>query len=102
MEDRGRDHTTVAGLDVSARSLASELPELGLGVGYSSDGGVDDADYAADLWAMLREPDAPPKSKHDPAILREAAELVAASPDDDHYHGPMTFSADRFADYLAR
>jgi len=48
-EDAGRDASTWAGLDDLASELAWEYPALGLGRG--------DGDYAADLWALLRDGD---------------------------------------------
>ena len=57
-ENAGKDHSSWPGLDVTARELAGEYPELGIGRGYSSDDGYDDTDHAALLWDRLREPTA--------------------------------------------
>ncbi len=102
-EDAGRDYTDYPGLDVTAWDLAGAYPALGIGRGYTSEGGYDDTDYAARLWDVLRTGTERAKPKHHPAILRRAAELIAAWPDAGaSCPGPMTFSAQRWADYLAR
>jgi hypothetical protein len=69
-EDSGKDHSTFPQLDVTARELAAELPELGLGCGFD-DG--DGRDHAGMLWDRLREPTDRLKPKHDPEFLAEAA-----------------------------
>jgi hypothetical protein len=60
-----------------------------------------DEDYAPKLWDLLAEPDPVPPPRHHPDTIRRAAELVGpgerSTPD-----GPLTFSAARWADYLAR
>jgi hypothetical protein len=101
-EDAGRDYTHFPGLDVTARDLAGAFPELGIGRGYETDTGVDDTNHAALLWDKLRQPDELAKAKHHPEILRRAAEWVASSPATTERPVPMTFSAKRWADYLAR
>jgi hypothetical protein len=102
-EDAGHDYASYPGLDVTARSLAGAYPALGIGPGYTADGGVDDADYPGRLWQLLRETDERPRAKHHPDILRRAAELVASCPGDGgESFGPMRFSAGRWAAYLAR
>jgi len=98
LEEAGRDSSHVPRLDETARELAAELPALGIGEGYQSGAGADDADYAGRIWELLREPSRR-LARHDPAILRQAAELVAAGSDGGGR--PMTFSAARFANYLA-
>jgi hypothetical protein len=99
-EDAGRDPSDWPQLDVTARDLAGRYPALSIGEGYTSDGGVDDTDYAARLWETLRDRDETTRPRHDPGIIRQAAELVArAGPAD---YRPMTFSAERFAAYLTR
>lgn len=95
----GKDYLDVPGLDVRARELAGELPGLGIGIGYDPDG-VDD-DYAPKLWAVLTEPDPVPRPKHDPGLIRRAAGLIGPG-DRLLGDGPLTFSADRWAEYLAR
>jgi hypothetical protein len=97
--DAGRDHLDVPGFDVQARELAGMYPELGIGTGYNPDG-VDE-DFAPRLWELLAEPDPVPPAKHHPETIRRAAGLVGPggrSASD----GPLTFSAARWADYLAR
>jgi hypothetical protein len=102
-EDAGHDYAGFPGLEVTARELAGELPALGIGRGYTSEGGYDDTDYAGRLWELLREDRRFLRPKHDLGLVREAAGLVASCPGDGgSYLGPMRFSADRWADYLAR
>jgi hypothetical protein len=101
LEDAGKDHTSVPNLDVTARELASQYPGLGLGRGYDPD--APDEEYGGQLWELLRERDERIRPKHDPEILRSAAELVAATPDlGPNYSRPMRFSSKRWAEYLAR
>src|SRR5262249_52759163 len=100
-EDAGYDSASFPGLDVDARTLAGRYPELGIGTGYRDDTGYDDTDYAGRLWQVLRDHDERAKPRHDPGLLRQAAELVYAAPEDISYR-PMTFSAVRFAAYLTR
>jgi hypothetical protein len=102
-EDAGRDYSEFPGLDGDARELAGLYPALGIGSGYRGEDGHDDTDYAGRLWDVLRTHQETYKPKHHPDILRRAAELVTAYPDSaDPYDGPMTFSVERWADYLAR
>ncbi len=99
-EDSGRDHTSYRGLDVTARELAGERPELGIGQGYRPDA-PDEDDHAARLWALLREPSPAPRSRRDPSLLREAAEWLASYGGQSSLRS-MRFSAARWAGYLAR
>jgi hypothetical protein len=99
-ERSGRDHATYPGLDVAARELAGAFPELGIGRGYDAEA-PDESDQDGRLWELLRNPPRP-RPKHDPALMRRAAELVASCPDDGCHSGPLRFSSDRWADYLAR
>jgi hypothetical protein len=99
-EDAGHDYSSWPGLDTVARELAGAYPALGTGPGYTGEYGEDHHDYAGRLWDVLRERDERPLPKHDSAIVRKAAELVAKAPPD-VYRGPMTFSAERWAAYLA-
>lgn len=102
-EDAGRDYSEYPDLDVTARELARSYPALGIGAGYTRDGGHDDTDYPGRLWEVLKEHDEKMKPKHHSDILRRAAELVASYPPADPWsEGPMTFSAKRWAEYLAR
>jgi hypothetical protein len=102
-EGAGHDSASWPGLDVTARSLAGELPALGIGQGYSSEGGYDGNDHAGRLWELLREDRRLTRPKHDPGLLREAAEIVASSHDAEELPvGPMRFSAERWAAYLCR
>jgi hypothetical protein len=102
-EDAGRDYASWPGLDVKARELARAYPALGIGTAYTQECGEDRTDYAGRLWELLREREERLKPRHHPDILRRAAELVASCPPGTvDCFGPMTFSADRWAGYLAR
>jgi hypothetical protein len=100
-EESYRDYSTYPHLDVIAHGLAGELVDLGIGSDLFTAGGVDDTDYAGRLWELLRDKEEKSKPKHHPGILNRAAELVAVCPEEAN-HGPMTFSAQRWADYLTR
>ncbi len=100
-ENLGADHSTWHGLDVSARELASQYPALGIGRGFEDGSGYDETDYAAALWELLRQGARTAPPKHDPDILRQAAErLHEQAPDAKAVR--LTFSAKRFAEYLTR
>jgi hypothetical protein len=99
-EDAGHDYASWPGLDVKARELAAAYPALGIGRGYSAEGGYDKTDYPALLWELLRDETETVPPRHDPDILRRAAELIADNPEEEC--GPMTFSAERWAAYLAQ
>jgi hypothetical protein len=102
-EDAGYDSSDWPGLDVKARELARIYPALGIGEGYRSDTGEDKTDYAEQLWHLLRDYDERVTPRNDPDLLRRAAELVAScSASDGINYGPMRFSAERWAGYLAR
>ena len=90
-EDSGRDHSTFPGLDETARSVATDNPELG----------IDPADYGASAWQLMREPSRRSIPKHDPSLLRRAAGLVARSGNDESFVS-MSFSSERFAAWLVR
>jgi hypothetical protein len=99
-EGRGRDHSTIPDFDVQARTIAGRYPALGIGQGYTSEGGYDDTDYAGRLWELLREPDPKLPRKYSPEQLQEAAELVADTPDW-RWTGERSFSKRGFASFLA-
>src|SRR5262249_34710381 len=100
-EDAGGDYSTFPGLDVKALDLAGAYPALGIGRGYDPDA-PDEGDPVGRLWETLRAP-VRPRPKHDPDLLRRAAELVASSPGNGGSHWrPVRFSSDRWAGYLAR
>jgi hypothetical protein len=103
LEDDGRDHTAVSGLDVTARELAGMFPELGIGRG-SDRHAPDEDDHAARLFDRLREADPQQTPRHDPSLIRHAAELVRGdgSRPPCRFPGPMRFSAARWGEYLAR
>lgn len=100
-ENRLLDYSSYPGLDTTAREIALELPELGLGAGEETGGGVDETDYAAALWDLLAEPKRTPMRRHDPEIIHAALDLLLANPAQE-YCGPLSFSAKRFADYLTQ
>jgi hypothetical protein len=102
-EDAGRDFSEWPGLDAKARALARVYPALGMSACYSADSGEDRTDYTRQLWDVLRERDERPTPKHDPALVRRAAELVASCPAGKALDfGPLRFSAERWAAYLTR
>jgi hypothetical protein len=101
-EAAGRDHSTWPGLDVAARELAAEFPQLGIGRGYVTGENCDDTDHAALLWERLRQPTEKPPNRLAPDILAEAAGLVAGAPADPPDDAPWSFSAVRFAEFLVR
>jgi len=101
-EHAGRDHSTWPGLDVTARTLAGEYPELGIGRGYVGDESYDGTNFGALLWERLRKPTDVPPSRLDVEVLTEAASLAAGAPEDLPDDVPMTFSAAMFAQYLKR
>jgi hypothetical protein len=101
-EHAGLDHSHQRDLEVQVSDLADAFPELGFGTGYNPDA-PDETDRAAPLWETLRDQDERPRRKSDPVILRRAAEMLATCPDDGvDYFRPMSFSAKRWAEYLAR
>ncbi|MFL5342052.1 MAG: DNA polymerase [Gemmataceae bacterium] len=100
-EDAGHDYASWPGLDTQARELAGLYPALGIGREFCLDDDFDDTDHAALLWAVLRAGEPTLPAKHNPALLRRVAELVAGSAPT-AYAGPLRFSSARFADYLAR
>jgi hypothetical protein len=101
-EHAGRDHSHQRGLDVQARDLADAYPELGIGPGYDPDA-PDAIDHAGQLWEVLRDREERPRRKSDPALLRRAAERLAACPEDEvNYLRAMSFSQGHFEAYLDR
>jgi DNA polymerase family A len=101
-EDDGHDYVSWPGLDVIARELAGELPSLGIGQGYSSEINYEHIDHAVMLWGKLREEDPRIKPRHDPDILRTAAEMVYSAGGARRHFGPLRFSRAKFAEYLIR
>jgi hypothetical protein len=101
-EDAGGDYVSYPALDVTARELAGMYPALGIGEGYSSETGYDQTDHAALLWDVLRDDNPRLKPRHDPDILRRAADMVYRAGDGPRHFGPLTFSTARFAEYLTR
>ena len=101
LEDAGHDHLSVPGLDVAARELAGAFPSLGIGGGYNLD--APDEDLSGRLWDVLRDRDERLPRRDDPDLLRRAAELVSSSPPGEaDSFGPMRFSTERWAGFLAR
>jgi hypothetical protein len=99
-EDAGHDYASWPGLDITARELAGQYPDLGIGEGFSLETGVDDTDHAGRLWEVLRDRDESVKPRSHRDILRQAAEMLQRSPTT--YTGPMTFSTARWATYLQK
>jgi hypothetical protein len=98
LEDEGKDHLDVYGLDVSARELAGTYPELGIGRGYDPDA-PDEDDHAARLFERMKDAPTTAPVKHSPEMIGRAVELAGTAGD---YAGPMKFSAARWALYLER
>ena len=94
-----QDAASVPGLDQTAREVAGMYPELGIGRGYADSWGDDSDDNAGRLFERLSEPDPRPRPKHELVgeALHRYGEFLPTS-----YSGPLTFSAARWADYLAR
>ena len=101
-EESGKDYSKWPGLDVTARELAAEYPVLGIGRGYAADEVYDDTDHAALLWDRLRDPTPTLPKATDPDILEEVAREVADAPADVPDDAPLSFSAERFAQWLVR
>ena len=98
-ENAGRDYSTWPQLDVNARELATQFPELGLGQGYG-ELFIPDTDHAALLWEILRKPTPAPKRDFYEAL--DEATLYVDTPYDADESVPLTFSQARFADWLIR
>ena len=92
-ENAGHDAASWPGLDEMAATLVEELPALGLGAAAP--------DYAGALWDLLRSSDDRYPQRHDPNILSRAADLAAEDPEGLAWEGALTFSTQRFAQYLA-
>jgi hypothetical protein len=101
-EDAGRDYASWPGLDVTARGLAGEHPELGLGRGYVGGENFDDTDHAGLLWDRLRQPTEKPPTRLDPAVLAEAAAFADGAPIELPDDATWSFSVVRFAEWLVR
>lgn len=101
-EDAGLDSSSWSGLDTAARDLAGRFPSLGIGAGYRSDTGHDDADYAGRLWERLREPDPKLPSRHDAGVLDQAARILSQGSHEPDELTPMSFSASRWSEWLTR
>ena len=102
IENTGKDYRSVSDLDVTAHELAGVYPALGIGPGNDGEEEGASADYAGRLWDVLRRDDETQLLKHDPAILRRAAEWLSSFSSDRSYSGSMTFSACRWEEYLIR
>lgn len=100
-EDAGHDYASWPRLDVTARELAGEFPELGLGgPGYVQFDKYEHVDYAANLWQVLRKPTPPIKPDFDAAL--DEATLYVDTPFDADMNVRLNFSQARFADWLIR
>ena len=98
-EQAGHDHASWPGLDDLAAELAHTLPALGLG---NAEVSRDEPDYAAHLWALLRDSEDRLLAKYHPDILARALALVEADPEGEAWTGALSFSAYSFARYLMR
>jgi DNA polymerase family A len=92
-ENAGHDASSWPGLDDMAAALVEELPALDLGASH---------DPASALWELLRSTDDRYPHRHDRDILRRAVDLVVDDPEGLAWDGPLTFSTQRFTQYLAR
>lgn len=104
-EDAGHDPESWPRLDVTARDLAGEYPELGIGRGFDINATAEEdaeEDHAERLWELLREPTPTVPPRHDPNILHEAAAQVASLGPLPEYRGPLRFSTARFTEFLIR
>jgi hypothetical protein len=101
-EDAGKDYSQWPGLDDKARLLTSHHPNLGLGPDYENESGPDETDYAGRLWEVLRENEERVRPKHDPELVRRAAELIASNPAVSNQTSPMRFCAEKWERYLTR
>lgn len=99
-ENNGYDSSDVAGFDTKARELASELPSLGIGVGFDQQENEDATDYSGRLWQLLREPKRAPRPKHDAQLIRQAAERLSNNPPAERLS--QSFSVARFEQYLIK
>ena len=100
-EDAGHDHSTFPRLDETARELASSYPALGIGTGYDVEAGYDDTDYAGRLWDLLREGSSTTRPRHDPEVLRQAADAIAGDETPIWVTERLSFSMERWARWLA-
>jgi hypothetical protein len=100
-ERNGFDHARFPGLDTTARSLASELPELGIGRGCDPEA-PDEDDPAAAIWEELRYGDEKAKQRHDRGLIQEAAEQIAAYPGPVLVPTELRFSAAGMEAYVRR
>jgi hypothetical protein len=101
-EHSGHDYSTWPRLDEDARELAGAYPELQIGRGYVTGEASDDTDHAALLWNLLRKPAEKVPTRLNPDVLSEAATLADGAPDELPDDAPRTFSAAKFAEFLAR
>ncbi len=96
----GRDHSAWPHLNATAREIAADLPASGIESGHPGETGADE-DQAGQLRELPRAPKLRIVRKHDPELLRRAAELVRhAGPN--AYNGPYGFSTAGFSAWLAR
>jgi hypothetical protein len=100
-ETAGHDASSWPGLDALASELATILPALGIGPGARDGGAYDATDYAGRLWTLLRDAEDRVPQRHDHVMLKRAVDLVANDPEALAYDGALTFSSQRFEQYLA-
>ncbi|MEN6507120.1 MAG: hypothetical protein ABFD92_21495 [Planctomycetaceae bacterium] len=87
-EDEGGDSSTWPGLANTARSVAGEHPELGIGTGYTGGAGYDDTNYAERLWELMKGEDPHVPSIYDDEVLSEAADFILAGEKQGQEQGP--------------
>ena len=99
-EDAGHDHSTFPRLDETAREVAACYPALGIGTGDNTEAGYDDTDYAGRLWDLLREGPPTTRPRHDPEVLRQAADAIAGDETPIWVTERLSFSRERWARWL--
>lgn len=80
LEEQGFDYGSgkIKGLDTVGRELATQYPELNWGGGYGDDAGkdVDDTDYDAKVWELLKEGKVALPAKDSPEFHQEVDEYL--------------------------
>jgi hypothetical protein len=101
-ENSGKDYSSWPGLDVQAREIALEHPELGLGPEDDTGGGDTDTDYAANLWSLLRDGPLPKISRYDSSIVTRALSMCQPGGSTPSSDVPLSFNMERFDKWLAQ
>lgn len=104
LEEQGFDYGSgkIKGLDTVGRELATQYPELNWGGGYGDDSGksVDDTDYDAKVWELLKEGKTDLPAKDSPEFHTEVDEYLnyladqtgGSSPEEEEDESPIPFS----------